>query len=106
MSELTSSGEFGDYLVFVDESGDHGLKHYGPEYPVFVLLFVIVKKDEDVAHVCPEVQRFKLDFWGHDAVVLHETDFRKPGVRSSSSSTRIRAIGSWSGLIRSSQDYP
>lgn len=28
---------FGDYVVYVDESGDHGLQHINPEFPVFEL---------------------------------------------------------------------
>jgi hypothetical protein len=28
-----------DYIVYVDESGDHGLVSVDPEYPVFVLAF-------------------------------------------------------------------
>ena len=33
---------YGDYLVFVDESGDYGLVSIDPDYPVFVLDFRIV----------------------------------------------------------------
>lgn len=69
---------FGDYLVFVDESGDHELSRIDPQYPVFVLLFCILRKDDYVTHVCPSLQRFKFEFWGHDEVVLHEHEIRKP----------------------------
>ena len=69
---------FSDYLVFVDESGDHGLIHIDPQFPVFVLLFALVRKDDYVDHVCPALQRFKFEFWGHDEVVLHEHEIRKP----------------------------
>lgn len=69
---------FGDYIVFVDESGDHGLENVSQDYPVFVLLFTIFRKDEYVQRVCREVQEFKLGFWGHDEVVLHEHELRKP----------------------------
>ncbi len=27
---------FGDYLVFVDESGDHNLSEIDPQFPVFL----------------------------------------------------------------------
>lgn len=33
------SDGFSDFLVFVDESGDHGLDSIDPGYPVFVLAF-------------------------------------------------------------------
>ena len=69
---------FGDYLVFVDESGDHELARIDPQYPVFVLLFCIIRKDDYVKKVCPDLQRFKFEFWGHDEVVLHEHEIRKP----------------------------
>jgi len=69
---------FGDYLVFVDESGDHELSKIDPQYPVFVLLFCIIRKENYVTQVCPPLQRFKFEFWGHDEVVLHEHEIRKP----------------------------
>lgn len=69
---------FSDYLVFVDESGDHNLTRIDSQFPVFVLLFAIIRKDDYVARVCPELQRFKFEFWGHDEVVLHEHEIRKP----------------------------
>jgi hypothetical protein len=36
--------EFGDYLVFVDESGDHGLESIDYHYPIVVLCFFVIKK--------------------------------------------------------------
>ncbi|MBK8036321.1 MAG: DUF3800 domain-containing protein [Verrucomicrobiaceae bacterium] len=69
---------FGDYLVFVDESGDHSLTSINPQHPVFVLAFVIIKKTDYVRQVCPAFQEFKMRYWGHDEVVLHEHEIRKP----------------------------
>ncbi len=69
---------FGSHLVFVDESGDHGLESISQDYPVFVLLFAIFRKDEYVQRVCRDVQLLKIRFWGHDEVVLHEHELRKP----------------------------
>jgi hypothetical protein len=69
---------FSNHLIFVDESGDHGLVNLSPDYPVFVLLFAVFKKHDYVHHVCRAVQEFKMEFWGHDEVVLHEHDLRKP----------------------------
>lgn len=68
---------FGDYLVFVDESGDHGLTRCDPEYPLFVLAFCIVMKREYTEVITPALQRFKFTHFGHDITVLHETDIRK-----------------------------
>lgn len=35
---------FSDYLVFVDESGDHELDAIDPGYPMFVLAFGVLRK--------------------------------------------------------------
>ena len=69
---------FSDYIVFVDESGDHGMVAIDQTYPMFVLAFCIFRKKEYVEMVCPAVQQLKFKHWGHDAVVLHEHDIRKP----------------------------
>lgn len=72
------TASFGDYLVFVDESGDQSLVHINPQYPVFVLAFAIVRKTDYTRLISRELQEFKLRHWGHDEVVLHEHEIRKP----------------------------
>lgn len=69
---------FSDYVVFVDESGDHGLVNVDPTYPMFVLALCVFRKQDYIDVVCPAVQRLKFNYWGHDSVVLHEHDIRKP----------------------------
>ena len=61
--------EFSEYLVFVDESGDHGLVSIDPMYPVFVLAFCIVRKEDYVVAITPAMQKFKLKYFGHEEVV-------------------------------------
>lgn len=68
---------FSNYIVFVDESGDHGLKSIDPNYPMFVLAFCIFRKAEYATTVVPKLKHFKLKHFGHDQVILHETDIRK-----------------------------
>lgn len=70
-------GDFSEYVVYVDESGDHGLEKIDPDYPVFVLAFCIFTKLEYLSEVVPALQRLKFDYFGHDMVVLHERDIRK-----------------------------
>lgn len=67
----------GDYIVYVDESGDHNLVDFDPQYPRFVLAFCIFRIDHYVDHVVPTMQRLKFDYFGHDMVVLHERDIRR-----------------------------
>ena len=70
-------GDFADYVVFVDESGDHSLTVIDPEFPVFALSFCVISKADYIATVVPAMQRLKFKYWGHDAVVLHEHEIRK-----------------------------
>ena len=67
----------GDYVIYVDESGDHSLTSTDRVYPVFVLDFCIFRKDDYTHSIVPEVQKFKFKYFGHDIVVLHEKDIRK-----------------------------
>ncbi|HEX7385313.1 MAG TPA: DUF3800 domain-containing protein [Burkholderiaceae bacterium] len=68
---------FSDYIVFVDESGDHSLEVINPDYPVFVLAFCIVPREAYIEQITPSVRRLKLELFGHDLVILHEHDIRK-----------------------------
>jgi len=68
---------FGDFIVYVDESGDHSLTSINPQNPVFVLAFCIFEKRPYYETIVPAVQRLKFDFWGHDCVVLHSHEIRK-----------------------------
>lgn len=74
----TVQPDFSEYVVYVDESGDHNLESVSPDYPVFVLLFVVLRKADYVGAICPAIQHLKIRFWGHDEVVLHEHELRKP----------------------------
>ena len=69
--------DFSEFVVYADESGDHGLVAIDPQYPVFALVFCAMRKTDYIAGVVPGVQSFKFGVWGHDAVVLHEHDIRK-----------------------------
>lgn len=73
---MSDSG-FSNYIVYVDESGDHGLDSIDPTYPVFVLAFCIFSKEEYTEVAVPALQRLKFDHFGHDQVVLHEREVRK-----------------------------
>lgn len=68
---------FGDYIVYVDESGDHSLTSINPQNPVFTLVFCIVEKTVYRDVIVPSFQKLKFDFWGHDCVILHSHEIRK-----------------------------
>jgi hypothetical protein len=66
-----------EFIVFVDESGDHGLETIDPQFPVFVLAFCIVEKPTYSRVLLPAITDFKFKHFGHDQVILHERDIRK-----------------------------
>jgi hypothetical protein len=74
---LTKRDSFGDYLVFVDESGDHGMAAVNRDFPLFALAFCVFPKAAYVDGVTPALRRLKVAAFGHDLVVLHEHDIRK-----------------------------
>ena len=69
--------DFSDYIIYVDESGDHGLSTIDPGFPLFVLAFCLFRKDDYAGAVSPALQKFKFRHFGHDMVILHERDIRK-----------------------------
>ena len=75
-AELTR-GRFSDYVVYVDESGDHSLASINPEFPVFVLALCVIHKRHYAEKIIPAVEKLKFNYFGHDSVVLHEHDIRK-----------------------------
>ncbi|MGC6471787.1 MAG: DUF3800 domain-containing protein [Parvibaculales bacterium] len=75
--QTPDGGEFGDYIVFADESGDHGTKNIDPDYPLFVLLCCVIKKPTYIEEIIPAMTGLKFKYWGHDTVILHENDIRK-----------------------------
>ena len=69
--------QFSDFMVYVDESGDHSLTSIDKSYPIFALAFCVFYKSHYLNKVVPKVQRLKFDTFGHDFVVLHEHEIRK-----------------------------
>jgi hypothetical protein len=68
---------YSDYVVYVDESGDHGLTTIDPGYPVFVLSFCIFNKHDYTRAIIPSFVELKFRHFTHDMVVLHAHDIRK-----------------------------
>jgi hypothetical protein len=66
-----------DYIVFVDESGDHNLTSINDRFPAFVLAFCVISFAAYNEVVAPAVRKLKFALFGHDCVVLHEHDIRK-----------------------------
>ena len=71
------NSRFSDYVVYVDESGDHSLASIDAEYPVFVLALCVFHKRHYSEKIIPAVEKLKFNYFGHDSVVLHENEIRK-----------------------------
>lgn len=67
----------GDFIIYVDESGDHSIKGLDKDYPIFVLTFCCFSINNYINFAVPALQRFKFNYFGHDQIILHETDIRK-----------------------------
>ena len=74
---MTIKSKFSDYLVFVDESGDHSLVSIDPEFPVFALSLCVIAKSAYANYLLPRATQLKLDIFGHDEIILHEHDIRR-----------------------------
>ncbi len=72
-----TESEFGKYIVYVDESGDHSLQSIDENYPIFVLAFCVFHKRHYSEAIVPALEKFKFNHFGHDQVVLHENEIRK-----------------------------
>ncbi|MCD9122040.1 MULTISPECIES: DUF3800 domain-containing protein [Cupriavidus] len=71
------TGRFSNFVVYVDESGDHGMQTLDPHYPLFVLAFCVFYKRHYSEKVVPALHKFKFNHFGHDSIVLHEHEIRK-----------------------------
>lgn len=76
-SPASTGRVFSDFIVYVDESGDHSLVSIDKDYPVFVLALCIFNKRHYAEKIIPAVEKLKFNYFGHDNVVLHENEIRK-----------------------------
>lgn len=76
-SAHATSSKYSDFIVYVDESGDHGMEKLDANYPMFVLAFCVFYKRHYAERVVPALEKFKFNHFGHDLVVLHEHEIRK-----------------------------
>lgn len=100
----TPTGKFSNFIVYVDESGDHSLQNVYPEYPLFVLAFCVFYKRHYAEHVVPALEKFKFNHFGHDLVILHENDIRKERGQFlfPSRQDRVHFMESLTGIIEQS----
>lgn len=94
--------DFSDYVIYVDESGDHSLARIDPHFPVFVLTLCVFRKDDYIRRIVPSLRSLKFRWFGHDMVVLHEREIRKHSGAFGfleNSARRADFLGDLSGII-------
>jgi hypothetical protein len=64
-------------VLCLDESGDHSLIKIDPSYPVFVLGGVVVDKAYTEEIIQPELDSFKRELFGSQALILHTSDLTR-----------------------------
>lgn len=64
------------YYLFLDESGDHGLKTIDKSFPIFLLCGILFS-EENYKIIRTEINQIKTDFWNNRNVVFHSRDIRK-----------------------------
>lgn len=67
----------GDYMVFIDESGDALLDPIHPQFPLLNLVCVLIRKNHYLDHLVPQLSAIKMHFFDRTDVVLHESDMRQ-----------------------------
>lgn len=96
---------FSDFVVYVDESGDHSLASIDRDYPVFVLALCVFHKRHYAERIIPAVEKLKFNYFGHSSVVLHEHEIRKQKGEFAFLShhpTRIDFMGKLSSIMEAS----
>ncbi|MBS0564605.1 MAG: DUF3800 domain-containing protein [Proteobacteria bacterium] len=68
---------YSDLIVFADESGSPVISADRADFPVFVLVFVVVEKSSYASVVQQAVTDLKFRHFGHDQIILHERDIRR-----------------------------
>ena len=64
-------------IVYVDETGDHTLELVDKDFPVFVLVLLICDTEKYTGQIVPAFYRLKMDYFGHEGVIMHSRDIRK-----------------------------
>ncbi|MGW8315658.1 MAG: DUF3800 domain-containing protein [Bacteroidales bacterium] len=65
-----------NYYIFIDESGDHGLKNLDPQFPNFALCGVIMSESQ-YDTLKEKFNAIKTHFWKDKKVIFHSRDIRK-----------------------------
>lgn len=66
-----------EFVMFLDESGDHSLTKIDPQFPVFTLAGCIFEVDYYEKKAIPKINKLKQDHFGTTEIILHSYEIRK-----------------------------
>lgn len=64
-------------IVYLDETGDHSLEAEDTDFPVFAIAMLVCDIEIYTQQIVPAVYQLKIDYFGHEGVILHSRDIRK-----------------------------
>ena len=64
-------------IVYMDETGDHSLELVDKDFPLFALAMFICEQEKYNHQIVPAINQLKMDYFGHEGVILHSRDIRK-----------------------------
>ena len=64
-------------IVYLDETGDHSLEAEDTDFPVFAIAMLVCDIEIYTQRIVPAVYQLKMDYFGHEGVILHSRDIRK-----------------------------
>jgi hypothetical protein len=65
------------YIAYLDEVGDHSLEIVDREFPLFGVVLFLCDTTTYARQIVPAVYQLKMDYFGHEGVMLHSRDIRK-----------------------------
>ena len=68
---------FSEFIAYGDESGTATFGKIEADFPAVGLAFCVFRVEDYVNKVVPQVQALKFRHFGHDQVVLHESEVRR-----------------------------
>ncbi len=66
-----------DYVLFIDECGNHDLKNVDQNFPVFCLCGCLFERMYYREEVIPQMNAIKIKYWNRNDVIFHSRDIRK-----------------------------
>ena len=65
-----------DFIVYVDETGDEGLRVIDDRYPYYAINLCILRKSV-YPEFCKKLKQLKIKFFNSDVIILHEVELNK-----------------------------